>query len=133
MSDYAIQNINDLEDSAVKFGLSPQVEARFGRNALAASKSGFSYQRFQAGYRQAFGHVHSDQEETYVIVSGSGRVKIGDEIIDVKQWDAIRVAPKTARAFEAGDEDLVLIAFGAGDSGDADMLQDFWPTGESST
>jgi mannose-6-phosphate isomerase-like protein (cupin superfamily) len=127
MSDYAIQNIKNLEDSAVKFGLSPQVEARFGRNALDAHKSGFSYQRFQAGYRQAFGHVHKDQEETYVIVSGSGRVKIGDEIIDVKQWDAIRVAPKTARAFEAGDEDLVLIAFGAGDSGDADMLQDFWP------
>jgi mannose-6-phosphate isomerase-like protein (cupin superfamily) len=127
MSDYEIQNIKELEDSAVKFGLSPQVEARFGRSALEAQKSGFSYQRFEAGYRQAFGHVHADQEETYVIVSGNGRVKIGDDVIDVKQWDAIRVAPKTPRAFEAGDEELVLIAFGAGESGDADMLQDFWP------
>ncbi len=131
MSDYSIQNIKELEDSAVKFGLSPQVEARFGRSALDAQKSGISYQRFQAGYRQAFGHVHKEQEETYVIVSGGGRVKIGDEVFDVKQWDAIRVAAKTPRAFEAGDEDLVLIAFGAGESGDADMLQDFWPADSS--
>jgi mannose-6-phosphate isomerase-like protein (cupin superfamily) len=127
MSDYAIQNVKDFEDSAVKFGLSPQVEARFGRTALDAQKSGFSYQRFQAGFRQPFGHVHSDQEETYVIVSGSGRMKIGDQIVDLKQWDAVRVAPGTPRAFEAGDDDLELIAFGAGESGDADMLEDFWP------
>src|SRR4029079_1643397 len=89
MSDYAIQNIKDLEDSAVKFGLSPQVEARFGRTALDAQKSGFSYQKLEPNYREVFGHVHKTQEETYVIISGGGRMKIGANIVDVNRLDAI--------------------------------------------
>ena len=71
MSDYAIKNIRDLEDSAVKFGLSPQVEARFGRTALDAQKSGSSYQKLEPNYRQGFGHVHKTQEEMYVIISAA--------------------------------------------------------------
>jgi mannose-6-phosphate isomerase-like protein (cupin superfamily) len=130
MTNYAIKNISDLEDSAVKFGLSPQVEARFGRAALDAQKSGFSYQKLEPNYRQGFGHVHKTQEETYVIISGGGRMKIGDEVVDIRQWDAIRVAPDTPRAFEAGGDGIELIAFGAGESGDADMLEGFWPADE---
>src|SRR6476660_6530869 len=128
MTDYAIKNISDLEDSAVKFGLSPQVEARFGRSALDAQKGGFSYQKLEPNYRQGFGHAHSDQEEIYVIVSGGGRMKIEDEIVEIAQWDAIRVAPSTPRAFEAGPDGIELLAFGAGESGDAEMIEDFWPT-----
>ena len=131
MTDYAIKNISDLEDSAVKFGLSPQVEARFGRAALDAQKSGFSYQKLEPNYRQGFGHVHKAQEETYVIISGGGRMKIGDDIVDVDRLDAIRVAPQTPRAFEAGSDGIEFLAFGAGESGDADMLQDFWPPDDS--
>jgi mannose-6-phosphate isomerase-like protein (cupin superfamily) len=127
MSDYAIKNISDLEDSAVKFGLSPQVEARFGRNALDAQKGGFSYQKLEPNYRQGFGHVHKTQEEIYVIISGGGRMKIGDDIVEVNRLDAIRVAPQTPRAFEAGADGIEFLAFGAGESGDADMIQDFWP------
>jgi mannose-6-phosphate isomerase-like protein (cupin superfamily) len=127
MSDYAIKNLKELDDSAVQFGLSPQVEARFGRKALDARKGGISYQRYEAGYRQSFGHTHGSQEEIYVIVSGDGRMKLGDEIIDVQQWDAIRVAPSTPRAFEAGSQGIELIAFGAGESGDSNQLHDFWP------
>jgi mannose-6-phosphate isomerase-like protein (cupin superfamily) len=131
MSDYAITNISDLEDSAVKFGLSPQVEARFGRTALDAQKSGFSYQKLEPNYRQGFGHVHKTQEETYVVISGGGRMKIGDDIVEVTRLDAIRVASQTPRAFEAGADGIEFIAFGAGESGDADMIQDFWPADES--
>jgi len=126
MSDYAIKNMKDLEDSAVQFGLSPQVEARFGRKALDAQKGGVSYQRYAADYRQSFGHTHEQQEEIYVIVSGGGRMKLGDEVVDLKQWDAIRVSPTTPRAFEAGPDGIELIAFGAGESGDSNQLQDFW-------
>jgi len=127
MSDYAIKNIRDLEDSAVQFGLSPQVEARFGRNALEAQKGGFSYQKLEPNYRQGFGHVHASQEEIYVIISGGGRMKIGEEIVEVGRLDAIRVAPQTPRAFEAGEDGIELLAFGAGESGDAETIQDFWP------
>jgi mannose-6-phosphate isomerase-like protein (cupin superfamily) len=129
MSDYAMQNIKEIDDSATAFGLAPNVEARFGRKALDAQKSGFSYQKLEANFRQPFGHTHKHQEETYVIVSGGGRMKIGDEIVDVKQWDAIRVAPATPRAFEGGPDGIEFLAFGAGEAGDADLIQEFWPPG----
>jgi mannose-6-phosphate isomerase-like protein (cupin superfamily) len=127
MTDYAITNIKELDDSAKQFGLSPDIEARFGRKALDAQKGGFSYQRLAADFRQPFGHRHEEQEEIYVVVSGSGKVKLGDEIVDVTQWDAIRVAPQTKRAFEAGSEGLELLVFGAGPTGDAETIDDFWP------
>jgi mannose-6-phosphate isomerase-like protein (cupin superfamily) len=127
MSNYAIKNIKELDDSAKEFGLSPQVEARFGRKALDAQRGGFSYQKLEPDFRQPFGHKHNEQEEIYVVVSGSGRMKIGDDVIDVKQWDSIRVSPKTPRAFEGGSDGIEFLAFGAGESGDADMIEDFWP------
>jgi mannose-6-phosphate isomerase-like protein (cupin superfamily) len=128
MSDYAIQHLKDLDDSAVQFGLSPDVEARFGRKAMGGKQSGLSYQRLAPGYRQGFGHKHERQEETYVVVSGSGRIKIGDEVHDVRALDAIRLDPDVPRAFEAGPDGIEFIAFGAGESGDAEILEDFWPT-----
>ena len=126
MSKYAIVNIKDLEDMAVKFGMSPNMEARFGRSATDAKQGGFSYQRFAPGFRQPFGHRHTKQEEVYVVLSGSGRVTLESETRDIRQWDAIRVAPATARAFESGDEGLELLVFGAGESGDAEILESFW-------
>ncbi|HEX7627221.1 MAG TPA: cupin domain-containing protein [Gaiellaceae bacterium] len=126
MSKYAIVNIKDLEDMAVKFGMSPNMEARFGRSATDAKQGGFSYQRFAPGFRQPFGHRHTKQEEVYVVLSGSGRVTLESETRDIRKWDAIRVAPATARAFESGDEGLELLVFGAGESGDAEILESFW-------
>jgi mannose-6-phosphate isomerase-like protein (cupin superfamily) len=126
MSKYAIVNIKELEDSAVKFGLSPNVEARFGRSATAAERGGFSYQRLAPNYQQGFGHRHKEQEEFYVVLSGGGRVKLEQETRDVSQWDVIRVAPTTTRAFEAGGDGLELIVFGAGETGDAEMIESFW-------
>jgi mannose-6-phosphate isomerase-like protein (cupin superfamily) len=127
MADYAKKNIMELDNMAEQFGLAPNLEARFGRKALDGEKGGFSYQRLAPNFRLPFGHYHGAQEETYVIVEGSGRMKLEDDVIDIKQWDAIRVAPKTKRSFEAGADGLTFLAFGAGESGDAETLQDFWP------
>jgi mannose-6-phosphate isomerase-like protein (cupin superfamily) len=126
-NDYAIANIKELEDQAVKFGLSPNVEARFGRKAMDAQKGGFSYQKLAPNYRQTFGHRHEGQEEFYVVLSGGGSVTFenGDNH-QLKQWDVVRVAPQLARAFEAGPEGLEFLAFGAGETGDATMLESFW-------
>ena len=126
MSDYKIANLKEIDDSAVEFGLAPNMEARFGRKALEAERSGISYQRLAPNFRGPFGHRHEAQEETYVVVAGSGRVKIEDEVHDLRQWDAVRVAPATARGFEAGPDGLELLAFGAGDSGDAEVIADWW-------
>src|SRR5207253_10797166 len=105
-NDYAIVNIKDLEDHAVKFGLSPNLEARFGRKATDAKQGGFSYQKLAPNFRQPFGHRHEGQEEFYVVLSGSGRITLEDETHDLKPLDVVRVAPKVGRGFEAGPDGL---------------------------
>jgi mannose-6-phosphate isomerase-like protein (cupin superfamily) len=132
VAEYTIANLNsDVEDQAPNFGLSPDLEAHFARQTLELERSGLSYQRLAPGFRVPFGHTHGKQEEVYVIVAGSGRMKIDDEIVEVKPWDAVRVASGTWRGFEAGPEGMELIAFGARcgmapDDSDADMEQDWW-------
>jgi uncharacterized cupin superfamily protein len=126
MTDYAHVNIKELEDQAVKFGLSPNVEARFGRKATDAKQGGFSYQKLAPNYRQGFGHKHEGQEEFYVVLSGGGSIKLGDETHELKRWDVVRVSPKLARGFEAGPDGLEMLVFGAGETGDVEMLESFW-------
>ena len=131
MGDFTIKNLkNDVDDAAVQFGLSPNLEARFAVKALASEKVGLSYQRLAPGFRVPFGHSHAGQEEIYVVVEGGGRVRLDDEVRDVAQWDAIRVAPETVRAFEAGPEGAVILAVGAPISreagNDVEMIQGWW-------
>jgi len=127
VANYALKNIGELDDMAGQFGLAPDLEARFGRKALDAEKSGFSHQKMVPGFRQSFGHRHAQQEEIYIVLSGGGRAKVGDEIVELKRMDALRVSPQTWRAFEAGDSGLELLVFGAGEPGDAEMSDTFWP------
>ena len=128
MSDYTKINLRELEDQAPKFGLGEMGSARFARRELGTSVGGLSLQSLNPNKRQAFGHKHTTQEEMYVIVSGSGRIKIVDEILDVAAWDAIRVEAGAMRAFEAGPEGLELLAFGApvGEEQGAEMVQGWW-------
>jgi mannose-6-phosphate isomerase-like protein (cupin superfamily) len=78
------------------------------------------------GKRQPFAHRHKEAEEIYVVLSGSGKLKLDDELLDVGPMDAVRIAPEVARAFEAGPEGLEILAFGPRHAGDAEMVQDFW-------
>jgi mannose-6-phosphate isomerase-like protein (cupin superfamily) len=123
---YALANLKELENSAERFGLAPEVEARFSRTALGAERTGLSYQRLAPNARYPFGHRHPDQEEIYVVVSGSGRLRLEDEIVDVRAWDAIRVAPETARCFEAGPEGIEFLAFGEHTAESPEMLPGWW-------
>jgi len=124
---YTKKNIRELDNAAEEFGLAPDLEARFGRKAVEARRGGFSYQKMAPNFRQPFGHRHKEQEEIYVVLSGAGRVKVNDDLIDLGAFDALRVDPDAWRAFEAGDDGLEYIVFGAGDSGDSETSQDFWP------
>jgi uncharacterized cupin superfamily protein len=129
MSDYTHINLKeDVDDQAPNFGLSPNLESRMARVALRLENSGVSYIRIAPGFRIPFGHKHKQQEEVYVLVNGSARIKIDDEIRDMKQWDAVRLHRDTFRGFEAGDEGAEIIAIGAPNTGpgDADVVQDFW-------
>ncbi|MDQ6778497.1 MAG: hypothetical protein M3071_20250 [Actinomycetota bacterium] len=126
MPDYSIKNLKQVEDSAEgRDGL----EARFGRKHLDSQHLGVSYFRYEPGFRAPYGHSHKEQEEAYVVVSGSGRMKLDDEVIDLNLWDAVRVAPEVIRGFEGGPEGLEIIAVGGDkpEGGDGVMVQDFWP------
>jgi mannose-6-phosphate isomerase-like protein (cupin superfamily) len=127
MADYTHVNLkDDVENASERFGLAPSMEARFARKAADLEGGGFSYQKLAPNFRAPAAHRHRTQEEVYVVIAGSGRVKIEDEVRDVRQWDAIRFPPGTARAFEGGPEGLELLAIGFGEGGDAEMLEGFW-------
>jgi mannose-6-phosphate isomerase-like protein (cupin superfamily) len=128
MSEYTHVNLKEVEDQAPKFGLSPDLEFRMGRVPLDMENAGVSYIRMESNYRIPFGHNHKNQEETYVVVGGSGRIKLGDDIRELKQWDAVRVHKDTMRGFEADADGLVLIAIGAPNTGpgDAETEQGWW-------
>lgn len=127
-SDYTHLNLNDdVEDVAPRFGLGDMGESRFANRALRTAATGVSHQRLRPGVRQSFGHHHQHAEEVVVVLAGSGRVKIGEEVRDVRTLDAIRFAPNAARAFEAGPDGLELLVFSARHPGDAVMDPTFWP------
>jgi quinol monooxygenase YgiN/mannose-6-phosphate isomerase-like protein (cupin superfamily) len=130
-SGYTLVNLEDVEDMAKRFGFGEQGEARFANRPLGAVRTGVSHQRLRPGVRQAFGHRHQHAEEVFVILAGTGRLRIDDEIIEVRPLDAIRVAPSSARAFEAGPDGLEFVVFGPHHTGDAVMDPDFWPAAAS--
>src|SRR5687768_7405954 len=128
MAGYTLKNLKDVEDMAPKFDMSPGLEGRFARSDLDSEQSGISYQRLASGFRMPFGHKHGEEEEVYVVVGGSGRIKLDDEIVDLKQWDAVRMAPGTMRCLEGGPEGIEVLAFGARGLGavDVDMTPGWW-------
>ena len=124
---YTKTNLNDVENQAPKFGMSDELEARFARGAIGGKSLGLSLMRLGAGFRIPFGHKHESQEEVYVVVRGSGRVKIDDEIVELAEWDAVRFDKGTMRAVEAGPDGIEFLAFGAGDDPrEVEMVQGWW-------
>jgi mannose-6-phosphate isomerase-like protein (cupin superfamily) len=123
---YTLKKLSDVEDSAAKFGLGELGEARFASGALETESTGVSLLRLRPGRRQAFAHKHDQAEEVYVVLDGSGRVKLDDEIREIERLDALRIAPAVVRMFEAGDDGLELIVFGPRHKGDGEMIEDWW-------
>jgi mannose-6-phosphate isomerase-like protein (cupin superfamily) len=114
----------DVENSAEKFGMGDVLAAHFVREDLDATQFGLSLQRLKPNRRMPFGHNHQQQEEVYVVIGGSGRLKLDDEVIEVARWDAVRIAPEVMRALEAGPDGLEVIAFGAPATGLQDAQQE---------
>jgi mannose-6-phosphate isomerase-like protein (cupin superfamily) len=123
---YTLKRLTEVEDSAPKFGYGEVQEARFASKDLETEQTGVSLHRVKPGKRQGFAHKHENAEEVYVVLSGSGRLKLDDEIIDVERHDAIRVAPEVTRMFEAGSDGIELLAFGPHHDGDGELLPGWW-------
>jgi mannose-6-phosphate isomerase-like protein (cupin superfamily) len=127
MSNYSIVNLLEIDDSVGD--RVPGLEGRFGRKHIGSRDLGISHFRWAPNVRSPSGHSHREQEEAYVVVSGSGRIRLDDEIRDVGHWDVIRVAPEVVRAFEAGPEGLEIIAIGGPkpEGGDGVLAETPWP------
>jgi mannose-6-phosphate isomerase-like protein (cupin superfamily) len=123
---YTLKKLTDVADSAPKFGFSEVQEARFANDDLDAEDTGVSHHRVKANKRQGFGHKHEDAEEIYVVVAGSGRVKLDDEIVEIERLDAIRVAPEVTRQFEGGPDGLEFLAFGPHRDADGEIVPGWW-------
>jgi mannose-6-phosphate isomerase-like protein (cupin superfamily) len=125
---FTLRNIkDDLEDIGSSFA--PDLEFRRATEALELEKSGLSYQRVPPGCRFPYGHTHKKQEEVYVVLRGSGRMKVDDEIVDLKEWDAMRVPAGTWRGYEAGPEGLDILVIAApseAQSEDVEGKRDWW-------
>jgi len=127
MTDYTKQNLREVENASPKFGMPDGIEARFARGALEGKSLGLSLMKLGPNFRVPFGHKHSEQEEVYVLLSGSARLKLDDEILELEPLDAVRIGTGTMRAMEAGPDGAEYIAFGAGDDRrDAEMEQNWW-------
>jgi len=127
MSDYAIVNLKELED--VVSARVPGIEGRFGRTSLESDHLGISLFRYAPGMRGSIGHHHREQEEAYIVIAGSGRIKLDDEIHELRRWDVVRVSPTVVRALEAGDDGLEFIAVGSDrpEGGDGVQVPVEWP------
>jgi mannose-6-phosphate isomerase-like protein (cupin superfamily) len=118
---------SDVEDQAPKFDMPSEMQARFARGSVGGETLGLSLFTLAPNFRIPFGHKHANQEEVYVVVRGSGRVKVEDEIVDLAAWDAIRFGVNTMRCMEAGPDGIEYVAFGAGDDPrDAEMAPNWW-------
>jgi mannose-6-phosphate isomerase-like protein (cupin superfamily) len=127
MSGFTIVNVKDIEDSVGD--RAPGIEGRFGRKHLDSEHLGITYFRYDPGVRAPMGHSHREQEEAYIVTNGSGRIMLGDEIRDIRQWDVVRISPETVRAVEAGEQGIEFIAVGSDrpEGGDGVQTDTAWP------
>ena len=126
VADYTHKNLSEVEDAAPGFGVEEFQEARFAKEDLETEQTGLSHIKVKPDKRMAFGHKHDEAEEVYVVIAGSGRMKLDDEVIDVAELDAIRVSPQVVRCFEGGPDGLSVLAMGARHDGDGEIVQDWW-------
>ena len=132
MTGYTNRNLaHDVEDQAPKFGYAPNLEFRMAAGPLETEQSALSLLRIAPGFRMPFGHSHERQEEIYVLISGSARLKLDDDVLELGPWDAVRIHADTTRNLEAGPDGAELLLFGAPNtgSGDVEMTPDWWTTG----
>jgi mannose-6-phosphate isomerase-like protein (cupin superfamily) len=126
MTDYTHKNLREVENAAPGFGFGDMGEVRFAKDDLEAERTGITHLKLNPGVRMPFAHKHDEAEEIYVVIAGSGLVKMDDEIVEIVELDAIRISPEIVRSFEAGPDGISLLAVGARHDGDGEVLKDWW-------
>ena len=126
MAGYTHKNLTEVNDAAPGFGFGDMGEVRFAKDELDAERTGISHLKLNPGVRMPFAHKHDQAEEIYIVIAGSGLMKMDDEIVEIVELDAIRISPEIARSFEAGPDGISLLAVGARHDGDGEILKDWW-------
>jgi uncharacterized cupin superfamily protein len=127
MSDYTHKNLREVDDKAPEFGMPSQMQSRFAGQAMGLERTGLTHFTLEPGFRIPFGHRHEEQEEVYVVVKGSARIKVGDDVLDLRELDAVRVSGDTIRNLEGGPEGAEVIAFGERATQDqSEMVPGWW-------
>lgn len=129
MSDYTITRIEDVDDVLGDY----PGEMRFLTDALGNEQVAITHRRMprHTGGKGGYGHRHRTQEEIYLVVSGELEFKLGDDVVVVGPWTAVRVPPDTVRSVwneAAEDAHLVIVSTRIDDPrADAESVPDFWP------
>lgn len=128
MADYTVLKVSEVDDQGPNFGLEGKMEARFMRVDLGCENCGVTYLRIAPNFRIPFGHRHKVQEEVYMLVSGTARIKLEDEVFDLEPWTAVRMSKDTTRGLEAGPEGAEFVLVGAPNTGPGDAIteQGWW-------
>ena len=123
---YTHKNLNEVQDAAGSHGAGDVMEVRFASGDLDTADTGLSHHRIKPGQRQGFGHKHENAEEVYLVLTGWGKVKLDEDVVELTQLDAVRVAPGVMRQFEAGEDGLEMVAFGPKHEGDGEIVPGWW-------
>lgn len=132
MSDHTKITIDEIADSADAVGAGDRQESRFATGPLGLAGVGLAVHRLRPGKRQSFGHRHQKAEEVCLVLSGSGRVRLDDDLVELAARDVVRIGPAVARRFEAGPDGMEFIVFGPHIPKDGELLPDFWADGDAS-
>lgn len=116
----------------MRFGLAAdELELRVLRDRLGCEHIGVSYLRFGPDWPLTTGHRHpAGGEEVYVLIEGSARIKIGEDVVHMEAPAAIRVPSEEFRAIRAaGDAPAVFVVAGypIEDPDETVLAPDFWP------
>ncbi len=112
--------LEDLEPSLQDRGPVHCTRRDIGRGA-GSELSGLQHVTVTPGRRSSVRHCHSGDHEIFVVLEGGGTLLLGDERFDVRAGSIVDRPPGTGvvHSFEAGNDGLVLLAYGTRHPADA--------------
>jgi mannose-6-phosphate isomerase-like protein (cupin superfamily) len=124
---YSIKRFSDVPDVLGDY----PGEMRMLTEGLGNEQVAVTWRRMppKTGGKGSYGHRHRQQEEVYLVLSGTLQFKLEDEVVDVPAHTAVRVAAQTVRSvWNEGPDDAELVIVSTRiEAPDGELVPDFWP------